>query len=86
MSDKEASENGTQDLLLRVIHLLRAYNKEASESWGTRISGWTAKAAGLASSQSFGFEIKKIKDKREKAKEEYKEDMDDKMEQKKTAA
>lgn len=91
MSDEEASENGTQDPLLRaVIRLLRAYDKEASESGGTRISGRTARAAGLAFNPIFGSEIEKIKDKREKAKEESKkeskEDTDDKMEQKKTAA
>ena len=88
MSDEEASENGTQDPLLRVIRLLRAYDKEASESGGTRISGRTARAAGLAFNRIFGSEIEEIKDKREKAKEESKkeskEDTDDKIEQKKT--
>ena len=87
MSDEEASKNGTQDPLLRVmIRLLRTYDKEASESGGTRISGRTAKAAGLAFHRIFRSEIEKIQDKREKAMEESKEDVDDKMEQKKTAA
>jgi hypothetical protein len=53
-----------------MIRLLRAYNKEASESGGTGISGRIAKAAVLAFNRIFGSEEEKIKDKKEKAKEE----------------
>jgi hypothetical protein len=84
-SDEEASKNGTRDPLLRVICLLRAYDKEASESGGTGILGRIAKAAGLAFSRIFGSEKEKINDKEEKAKEESKEDTDDEAEQKKAA-
>jgi hypothetical protein len=69
-----------------MIRLLRAYDKEASGSGGTRISGRIAKAAVLAFNRIFGSEEEKIKDKKEKAKEESKEDTDDKAEHKKTAA
>ena len=69
-----------------VIRLLRAYDKEASESGGTGISGRIAKAVGLAFNRIFGSEKEKIKDKKEKAKKESKEDTDDEAEQQKTAA